>query len=270
MAEDSKQSQFIAPPPKWGEDELSRFQEFAYQNEWATFARLPKMWEILDSIDKAFFDCANQSMQRIGKVQDPSGLLLIGYAHNHYRAALRLCTSGHSLAVFPAGRAALEAALYGWYLIKHTGAAERWNNKPSSGDKRRKWGGEFAFGSINQKLADVNKETASRAKHLHETAINFGSHPNSIALHSNIVMQEAEDGLHIELHYLHTWDRPFANSVKFVCEIGLVATDIIGIASPEVANACNLDRRHLELVSQYVELQRKINAEFGRKVKESN
>jgi hypothetical protein len=249
-----------APPPGWGTDELSRFLENAHRNEWGTFASLPEVWGLFRDIDEAFQAGAIQSVARITAAPDPSGPLLLLAAHNHYRAALRLASSGHCMPAFPVGRAALEAALYGWYLQSHSGAAERWHNKPENGKARQEWGKEFRFSTITTKLKETNAEAAQRARHLHETAIEFGSHPNTAALYSNVnIVRLPEAGVQIQQHYLHEWDLQFGHAVKFIFEIGLIALELIAHSDTEIAKG-GLSAELHSLIDRYTALVPRLNA----------
>lgn len=202
---------------------------------------------------------------RLRPTDDPAGLLLLCNTNSQLRAALRLCASGHAVAVYPVGRAALESALYGWYLLMHPEASVRWHDKPQSpGKDRDRWAGEFCFGNIRRKLQPMAAETAARAQGLHETAIAFGSHPNTQALYSNIKVEKDANGAWVGLHFLHGWDSASANAAKFSCEVGLVALELVLHADPSGAKQIDLGRQFSALVQKYDDLVASWTNKFGR------
>lgn len=170
-------------PLGWGSDLLSEFQTKAFENELATYVQVPRWQRVLLDVEMVLQKCASHVIQQIIRADEPSAILLFLTAHNQYLASVRLVSSGHCLATYPTGRAVVESALYSWYLSTNPEAASRWNNKPDNRDELKCWSNEFRVSSLTKRLAPINKGTAEWAKYLHQTAIDFGAHPNRDALY---------------------------------------------------------------------------------------
>jgi hypothetical protein len=256
------------PPPGWAKDTLSSFLDSSAKNEWATFAAMPDLWRLVAGVDEVFHDYALACMEQIKNQtsDDPSGRLLLCNAHNHYRAALRLCCAGHSVAVYPTGRAALESVLYGWYLITHPEAAKRWHEKPptTEAEARKKWGQEFSFGTINRLLQKVASEPSERTKNLHEESIAFGSHPNTDAVYANMKFERRPEGAWVGLHFLHGWDAALATYASIVTSIGLFSIELIMHADPTGAASAKLPERLPPLIAQHSALAKHWLQEFAK------
>ena len=228
-------------PTGWGEEYLSHFQSIAIKNEFATFADAPSWHKALSAIAADLSKCSDFAIANIEKVDDPSGLLLFMTANNHFLASARLAASGQCLPAYPTGRAAMESALYGWYIAVNPGAAQRWHNKPTDWPELREWNQEFTFSKLNSALSKISGDTAKWAKYLHQTSIDFGAHPNKDALYSNLALIDCADGRSIlQLTFLHAW-RAFAiTTTKFVIETGMFAVTLFGTAFPDADRAYGL------------------------------
>lgn len=209
-------------PEGWGNDVLSGFQLVAMGNELATFVHEPRWQGLLSTIATALNECA-ESILRIFEGELSPGPLFFMSAHNQYLAAARLALSGQCAGAFPTGRAAVEFALYGWRLSTDVDAMKRWHEKPEEKANRRKWGREFSFGELAQALALSDGNLAEWAKHLHEAAIDFGSHPNVAGLYAGVehVVDNERGAISSKISYLHGMDDFSLWTMKFVAEVGI-------------------------------------------------
>lgn len=167
----------IKPPDGWGEDSLSEFQAITFNNEMATFDSLPEYSRLITNIDVILQSCVEQSLQQYFKDENKTGMLLFPNAHNHFRATVRLATSGQCISAYPTGRAAIESALYGWYLSIDAEAAELWHNKPDPADKHaiRSWSNSFKFLGITRLVEKTRHTIGSTSKLLTSTSYRFWS-----------------------------------------------------------------------------------------------
>ncbi|MGA9666820.1 MAG: hypothetical protein WBQ69_10280 [Gallionella sp.] len=208
-------------PNGWGNDLLSNFQNIAFENELATFVHAPQWQQALLDVATVLNKCAQYALERLLKTEEPSAILLFLTANNQFLASARSVTAGHCLATYPTGRATGESALYGWYLSNNVEAAYRWNNKPTDKDKLKRWGNEFKFSTLTRLLEKIDKGLAEWAKHLHQFAIDFGAHPNTDALYSNMEQEHGKDrSLIIKMVILHPWNQFSISSMKFTIETG--------------------------------------------------
>ncbi len=249
-------NKFLLLPKGWGNDLLSEFQTRAFKNELATYVQAPQWRQALLDVETVLHKCASHSIKQVLRTDEPSAILLFLTAHNQYLASVRSVSAGHCLATYPTGRAAVESALYSWYLSTHPEAAHRWNNKPTDKDELKRWGNEFKFSSLTKNLHAINKGAADWAKYLHQVAIDFGAHPNRDALYSNMGIENREGGaLSIKMMYLHQWDTFFISTAKFAVETGMIVIRLFALGFPDDEKALNLAQDLERLTANLKNLQ---------------
>jgi hypothetical protein len=205
----------IVSPVGWGDDLLSQFQSVAFKNELATFAHAPEWQHMLCDVATVLDKCSHYAMQCYPN-SDDSALLLFISAQSQYLASVRSVAAGHCLAAYPTGRAAVESALYGCYLANNTGASERWHNKPPNSEGLKVWNNEFKFSSLTRNLGDKNPALAKWAKYLHQTAIDFGAHPNQHGLYSSMEYEQSDGGASsVKMVHLHPWNEFSTSTANF-------------------------------------------------------
>jgi len=237
LVKESTPSDFKTPPGST-EDFLANFQSVAIQNEFATIDQASVWHELMSAIAADLSRCCDYASGHIVKVEDPSALLLFLTANSHFLASARLAASGQCLSAFSTGRATMESALYGWYLVVTPDAAKRWYDKPTEPNERRKWGREFQFSSINSVFSETFEGPAKWAKHLHQTSIDFGAHPNKQALYSNLANFDRADGSSVlRWNVLHPWGTLAVMTAKFVIETGIFAVGVFGRTFPDADKA---------------------------------
>ncbi|WP_139347073.1 hypothetical protein [Herbaspirillum sp. VT-16-41] len=236
----------VTPPPGWGADILSDFQANAIQNEYASYVHLKGWQEAFINCATALRMCTDYSMSLAYSANATSHLLFIA-AHNHFLAAVRLALSGQALPTYPVGRACVEAALYGYYLAKVPEATARWHSKPTERAALRAWSREFSVSNISSLLSAGQAEWT---RFLHQTAIDYGAHPNTQALYSNMAQKElADGGVHLENIILHAWGLSAANATKFALEAGMFTIALFATAYPEADAKYSLSDLNVRLVS---------------------
>lgn len=262
-------------PEGWGDDPLSEFQDICMNNELASFDRLNEYSRLLGNIDVIMESCVEQCLHQFFKGEDKTGMLLFTNAHNHFRATVRLATSGHCISAYPTGRAGLESALYGWHLLVKPEALEQWHSKPEPSDRDafRQWSNEFKFSGITRLVEKNDQKLAAHLRYLHQQAIDFGAHPNKDALYSNIkIYKDNDNQTLVALTYLHPNGLLFSQTFRFLVEVGLVVLRLINLANQEVSKAVNLESYIVELHQQYEGLLPQVmaNAQIPNTVKEGD
>ena len=228
-------------PPGWGDDPLSEFQWAGIKNEFASFVRVPRWQKALSAIADDLSKCSAYAISGAFTVGDPAARFLFMTAHNHFLASARLVSSGQCLSAYATGRAAVESALYGWYLAGKPDACQRWHDKPKTRGERKKWDQEFRFSSLSDALSEISEGAAKWAKEMHQTAIDFGAHPNKSALYSNMSFEEREDGTaRIGMTVLHQLGDLVLTALKFVIETGLFAITLFAATFPEAEKKYSL------------------------------
>ncbi|BBP00332.1 hypothetical protein [Sulfuriferula nivalis] len=251
-------------PVGWGDDLLSEFQAIAYQNELATFANAPQWQKALLDVATVFNKCSSYAINKVLKTDEPSAILLFLSANNQYLASARSVSAGHCLPAYPTGRATVEFALYGWYLSINEQATIHWNNKPIDKELRKKWNYEFSFSPLTKKLSEINDGLANWARYLHQTAIDFGAHPNKDALYSNMALEYDEydkDRVStIKIVTLHPLNLVSINAMKFTVETGMIAIRLFALSFPDGLKTLNLDQDIARLTENLHNLQ--LNTKF--------
>jgi len=243
-------------PKNWGNDYLSNFQNRAFQNELATFVQAPQWQAALLDVATVLNKCGQYAIEQLHKTDEPSAILLFLAANNQFLASVRSVSAGHCLATYPTGRATVENALYGWYLSNTPEAAQRWNNKPNDKDGLRNWNKEFRFSVLTKKLSAIDNCLPEWANYLHQTAIDFGAHPNRDALYSNMVMESGEnEGLVIKVVTLHPWNALSISTMKFTIETGMIATRLFEMSFSEASQQLNLREDLFRLTRNLSSLQ---------------
>lgn len=228
----------LRPPDGWGDDALSKFGDLFIRNEWSSFVHSSDWQTGLSSVMSVLTACNKALLPSNPLDPDLIASLLLMSATTHWIGSARTALSGHCLPTYATGRAATETAIYGWYIKQHPGAQARWMNKPAADDKagRRAWSNEFSFSTIARKLGASEKATCEWALYIHQTAIDFGAHPNIDALLSNVAGHEDEEGfLNLEgLVVAHDGGNLFYSTLKFTFEVGVFIVAMIFISFPEL------------------------------------
>lgn len=252
-------------PKGWGDDLLSQFQARAFENELATFANAPQWQQALLDVETVLQKCSSHAINLVLKTNEPSSILLFLTAHNQYLASVRSVSAGHCLAAYPTVRAAVESALYSWYLSTNTEAALRWNNKPTNKTELRCWGNEFRFSPLTKTLGTIDKGLADWARYLHQLAIDFGAHPNKDALYSNMEHEQSEDGtVTIKMVYLHKWNPFFISTARFAIETGMIVARLFALGFPDAGQTLGLTQDINRLVANLSHLQKTTNLEWQK------
>jgi len=233
----------LTPPDGWGNDALSHFQAAATQNEYAAFVHAPEWHQAFSSIAADLARCTQYAISTLLQSNDPAARSLFMTAHNQYLAAARLASSGQCVAAYPVGRAVVESALYGWYLATDATAATRWHNKPTDKKLLSNWSKEFKFSFLTGKLAGAHVDRAVWAKWLHQTAIDFGAHPNKEALYANMNHQRGDDGQSVlQMQFLHPQNKTALLANKFVLETGMFAISQFAMSFPHADRTLDLSK----------------------------
>lgn len=252
----------FSSPVGWGNDTLSRFQEMAFKNEMATFAHQTRWQGLLSNISIVLEKCSNYAMEEIGKsCAGHQAYLLFTFAHSDYLALVRCAAAGHCLPAYPVGRASVEFAMYGWYLSTFPDATERWEKKPvKPSDKNdhqewqktlRKWNQEFSFSSIASKLGKKAADLSTWAKDIHQTAIDYGGHPNLSAFFSNT---EFTNKL-ISSFFLHSWNNSSKHSMQFAADVGMFLISLFATSFENADDSMGLKEAVRMFAKEWILLQ---------------
>jgi hypothetical protein len=148
------------------------------------------------------------STQDLGTVEALSAAV---HAHSLFLAAYDLARAGHFSAMFPLFRTAIESAVYGYLFNREEGLVEKWRNRHESEagfDESKK-----AFTAAIKRFRGHLKEHDAQSgdtpyeelvSSLYDGAIDFGAHPNPIALTNNMSVVVEPEQLRVRYEYLRT------------------------------------------------------------------
>lgn len=255
-------------PPKWATDAQSRISEILTQNEWASFVHSGPWYARFGELLELLENCNRHLINRLLVSDDQTARLLAITASNHFISCSRSALSGHCLPAYPTGRSAVEMAVYAWYLQHDVSAGERWHDKPeeqascglskpeekAAKAAQHRWRQEFSFSNIAGKLGKDHPTLEKWANYLHQTAIDFGAHPNKAALYSNMALAQDEKGIMLGITVIHSGGDIFIGTLKFGFEVGLFILEVIKLAFPQLVDPSDLQARLATLKLQLQDL----------------
>lgn len=206
----------LTAPPGWGEDPLSDFIEAARQNTFATFLRLRTEFGRLSDVDRLFV----KASENLHGLSDETLLLPATFfhrAHSAYRGACRLASSGQVAETYPVLRACLEYSVYAFFVQGNRDKAEIWLKRSDDAASRKKVKDLFKITPMLASLADP------AVTDLYERTIDFGAHPNELALTSTTRADTHDGSRRLEVASL-VGDSP-------VLRVSLKTTAQVGVAS---------------------------------------
>lgn len=233
----------IAQPPNWGNDELTRILDTSIKNSYATFHNLPKEFTKLKEIDK----CFHTAIESIHKTKNWFPVFFLLKAHSSFLASVQLGTGGFSSETFACLRLVLENSLYGIYLEKDDQLQEVWLNRHESVEAKKKVQNAFKIGSMFNKLTQINKATSEKAKMLYERTIDFGAHPNELALSQSLQMFESDTDINFSVMYLSENGNALLHSLSTCFQVGLTSLYIFRLIFRERFDIVGLSSQLMEL-----------------------
>lgn len=210
----------LEPPDGWASDPLSAFIETARQNTFATFENLKGSYNRLRDIDRLFV----RATENLHGLRDDTDLLPATFllrAHSAYRGACRLVLSGQLPEAYMVLRGGLENSLYGFFLHTHPEKAETWLRRSDDAASKQKVKDEFQIGPMLTLLDSKDTGTGKAVRGLYEQTIDYGAHPNELALTSNARTKMIDGGKRFELSYLTGDSTVLRLCLKTTAQVGV-------------------------------------------------
>lgn len=223
-------------PENWGKDDLSGFLELARRNRLASFANEKSKFEALKDIDNIFrktIEISNNS-----EMYFPALFLLL--SHSSYLASVELALSGQITPTYMTIRGCLENALYGFHFSKNADNAVTWLERHKSEFSLKKVKDTFKPSAMLTELQSHDQEIANIAKHLYDSSIDYGAHPNQRGLLTNLGLIEEDSSIKFELKYLNPATVAWEACLKAVAEVGICSLLIFKLVFPERFTICNI------------------------------
>jgi hypothetical protein len=204
-------------PPDWGKDSLSEFIETARHNTIATFVNLPNQYKILENIH----DVYKYITENLINTPEWFANFFLLRSHSAYLGGVRLAISGQCAETYMVLRGCIEAAVYGLYLSRNEGSQEAWLNRHNDEESLKNVKKEFQIGKLLSLLESVDPIIHKTTVKLYELTIDYGAHPNELALTSLLRKTEEKGMVEFKLNYLSGYGPAFHLAIKIAAEVGL-------------------------------------------------
>ena len=207
----------ISPPPRWGEDELTKYLDSVRKNHFVTFAKkIPETKKMIE-IDGIFLRVIHVGIN----TRDLTVGLLMHRAHSAYRAAASCAFAGQSAELYPLLRLMLEQGGYAILINRKPELEEVWLNRQESDAARNKVRREFKPGKIKDTIASSDPRLNGIFCTLYEKTIDFGAHPNEMSVTGGITIKENENQKDFKLIYLHGDGLVLDHSLRTLAQVGV-------------------------------------------------
>lgn len=218
------------PPPEWGNDELTKFLDNAVANTHATFHNLKPEYTKLSVIDAAF----RKAIDHLSHPQELLAAFFVIQAHSSFLAAVRLALSGQVSETYTCLRLTMENALNGFYVSKNPASGEKWLHRQESADTRKKVRDEFKIRTLLDTLKAVDSHEGGVAQTLYDETIDFGAHPNELALIQRLRILKGEGKTEFQIAYLLRGDSPASLVVlRKTAQVGTFVLAVFRLVYPE-------------------------------------
>ncbi len=219
----------LPPPPNWEANEITKFIDAARTNEFATFANLKSDVARFADIDLAY----RKAINGLNHSKDWFTSFFVLRSHSNFLAACRLSWSGQIPESYVVLRSCLENALYGLYLARHLNSQETWLRRHDDEAGKRKVKNEFKIRTLLGFATTVDRKEGSIARTLYERTIDFGAHPNELALMQTLQINENDDPGEFKSNYLDGDSVYLREVLKTTVQVGACALSLFRSVNPE-------------------------------------
>ncbi|TXT23562.1 MAG: hypothetical protein FD131_5195 [Rhodocyclaceae bacterium] len=207
-----------AAPPGWGNDRITAFLGSAYQNTWATFHNMKGAYSHLNSIE-GLYQKATTLLDNKPEAIIPIALFF--RAHSAFLTGAGLSMAGQLREAYSVLRGCLEDALYAWHIDRTPGLAEVWLKRDDDEKSRKR--SKIVMRSLLEKLKTTNPAIGESVEKLYERTIDYGGHPNKMAVLSNMRLIRDGDGRRFDTAYLNSDSVPLQLALKTSAQVGIAA-----------------------------------------------
>lgn len=217
------------PPPNWEVAEIAKFIDAARANEFATFANLQGEVARLSDIDIAY----RKAIDGLNHSKDWFAGFFVLRAHSNFLAACRLSWSGQIPESYAVLRSCLENALYGLYLARNPDSRETWLRRHDDDAAKKKVKDEFKIGTMLELATTVDGTEGPIARKLYERTIDYGAHPNELALMQTLQINEKAEHVEFKSNYLDRDSVQLRLALKTTAQVGVCALSLFRSVYPE-------------------------------------
>ncbi|MCP1463313.1 hypothetical protein [Pseudomonas sp. S3E17] len=198
--------------------------------------------------------------ERLWQADQPSALplMLQMNAYQLFLASSRMALSGHSAAVFPLLRTALESAAYAGLMIQNPDLEQVWSSRhlgETDAEKRifrKACSKDFNFRKAIESLKTLQAHAPNILEYImdcYEHAIDHGAHPNIIGVFSHVTIdnQRADDGL-VAANFTSLYSTFHIETIRGLCaclDYGFAIISIIALSRLSISDALLEELDHL-------------------------
>ena len=187
---------------------VAGFLRIARENEVEAIAHHEKYMAFFERVDQKF-----RSLMIAGTDDNVVARIMVLAAHAYHISAIRVALGGQSPATFTNLRASIECALYSLVMQEQEGADGIWLNRKRDRDACR----QTFTASKGIKLLAFDPNLQALAQQVYDASIDFGAHPNPIAVLKNLQIEDAGDAWRVTLVSLHGIDSISVERTLIAC-----------------------------------------------------
>lgn len=218
-------SVLVAKPEHFGKDGLSNFLEMAQKNTYANFVSKTAEYQKLLDLDCAF----RKIVENISQQDDAVYGLLMMRCHSSFLNAIRVLMSCAVVETHILLRSVLEAALYALHIDNDSSLFAVWIKRHDSSSALERCRSQFGYGRVIATLRTKNQSLAERVSYLYDTTIDFGAHPNEMAVTSHLNLDKTDKQVTIKANYLTGEAVALTHAFKVTLQVGIEALSIFEI-----------------------------------------
>ncbi|MDZ4374370.1 MAG: hypothetical protein U1C74_23510 [Phenylobacterium sp.] len=166
---------------------------------------------------------------------DAVALVLMMNAYQMYLAGVRTALGGHTTAVFPQLRTALESAAYGGLIVAQPELAGTWTSRHQSDAARKACRDHFTFAKAIKPLKARAPSIHDLSNDAYDNAIDFGAHPNIKGVFGHVTVDEDRPDGFYGVNHTSLYGPGHIETVRGLCaclDFGLAIISIIALSLP--------------------------------------
>ena len=215
-----------APPPGWGNDQLSKFIGNAHRNQYATFFRKRKATSLLVAIDNEF---AKVSTSYWLNPKNEIAAVLLLRCHGAFRTSASLAMSGQCAETYVQCRSMLEYAAYAVHIDRDpsNSLGRLWFDRhvdPATTEKQRN---AFSHRKVAASVTAASRHAGKRFENIYQRTIDFGGHPNERAVTGNLEVVEEPDRTTLSVILQHRGGVQLDAALKTTAQCGMVSLEML-------------------------------------------
>jgi hypothetical protein len=194
----------------------------ARNNTFATFTNLPDQYDLLLNVNNIY----KYIIDNLINTPEWFANFFFLKAHAAYLGSVRFVLSGQIAETYMVLRGCLESAIYGVYLSRNKTSQKTWLSRHDNDESFKRVKNEFKIVKLLSFLDSIDPTTHKTTKLLYERTIDYGAHPNELALTSLLEKKERENGIQFNLNYLSGNTPALHLALKTTAQIGVCSLHI--------------------------------------------